>query len=123
MKFQPGNHYAKLGGRPRNARNKLASSVFNDVTAVWNEPVSEGNPLTKGKAAMLAMCRTKPAEFVKAVFGIMPREFVFESVLTDLSDDELFQKLEEYRERRQRLDANQPALIEHVPEDPQNVHC
>jgi hypothetical protein len=43
-------------------------------------------------------------------------------VLTDLSDDELFQKLGEYRERRQRLDANQPALIEHVSEDPQNVH-
>jgi hypothetical protein len=122
MKFQPGNHYAKLGGRPRNARNKLASSVFNDVMAVWNEPVSEGSPLTKGKAAMLAMCRTRPAEFVKAVFGIMPKEFVVESVLTDLTDDELFQKLEEYRERRQRLDENQPALIEHVPEDPQNVH-
>ena len=119
-RFEQGNTLSK--GRPRGARNKLAGSVFNDVMAVWNEPVSEGNPLTKGKAAMLAMCRTRPAEFVKAVFGIMPREFVFESVLTDLSDDELFQKLEEYRKRRQHLDTNHPALIEHVPEDPQNVH-
>jgi hypothetical protein len=121
MKFEPGNTFGR-NGRPLGARNKLASAVFNDVMAVWNEPVSEGSSLTKGKAAMLAMCRTKPAEFVKSVFGLMPREFVFESVLTDLSDDELFQKLEEYRERRQRLDANQPALIEHVSEDPQNVH-
>jgi hypothetical protein len=54
-RFEQGNTLSK--GRPRGARNKLASSVFNDVMAVWNEPVSEGNPLTKGKAAMLAMCR------------------------------------------------------------------
>jgi hypothetical protein len=57
MKFEPGNTFG-MNGRPMGARNKFASSVFNDVMAVWNEPVREGNPLTKGKAAMLAMCRT-----------------------------------------------------------------
>jgi hypothetical protein len=52
-RFEPGNSYAKLGGRPRGARNKLASSVFRDVLQFWNEPVKEGSTLTKGNAAML----------------------------------------------------------------------
>src|ERR1700751_4548632 len=77
-RFEPGN---TLGpGRPRGARNKLASNVLRDVLEFWNEPVKEGATLTKGRAALLTAWREKPTELLKAIFNILPREFVFETV-------------------------------------------
>jgi hypothetical protein len=95
-KFEPGN---RLGGRPRGARNRLANRLFEDLLEFWNEPAKEGSTVTKGKAAMLTMWRERPHEFVKFVGSVMPKEFVFENVVTELADDELDRMIETLRER------------------------
>jgi hypothetical protein len=107
--FEPGNSYGK--GRPRGARNKLANSVFQDILQFWNDPTPDGKT-TKGKAALLAMWRERPHEFVKVVATLMPREFLVESVVTELGDDELNNMISLLREQHQRAiqEAATPAL-------------
>jgi hypothetical protein len=97
--FEPGN--ALSVGRPRGSRNRLANSIFQDVLAFWNEPTADGKT-TKGKAALLTMWRERPHDLAKSVFTIMPKEFVFESIVTELTDDELDRMIEMFREQ-QRL--------------------
>jgi hypothetical protein len=97
MRFEPGNTLSK--GRPRGARNKLASRVLADLLAVWDEPITEGSALTRGKAALRLMSRERPHDFAKLYAGIMPREFWVESIATDLADDELDRMIEMLRER------------------------
>jgi hypothetical protein len=121
MKFQKGNSIGRAG-KPRGTRNKLAATVFEDVLAFWDEPSKEGSDLTKGQAALLSMWRSRPHEFVKVVAGMMPREFVFENVVTELADEELDRMIEMLRERalaareeeRSLDEAAQPKMIEHV---------
>ena len=45
------------------------------------------------------MWRTRPHDFVRSVFAIMPREFIVENVVTELADDELEQMIQMLRER------------------------
>jgi hypothetical protein len=121
MKFEPGNRYAKLGGRPKGARNRLANRVFEDVLEFWNEPAKDGSAVTKGKAAMLTMWRERPHEFVKFVGSVMPKEFLFENVVTELADEELDRMIEMLRERalaareERALDTQVKMIPPHVP--------
>jgi len=122
MKFEPGNSYAKLGGRPRGARNRLANRMFEDLLEFWNEPAKDGRAVTKGKAAMLTMWRERPHEFVKFVGSVMPKEFLFENVVTELADDELDRMIKMLRERalavreEQALDETpQLKMLPHAP--------
>jgi hypothetical protein len=110
MKFQPGNHFAKLGGRPRGARNKLARVVFEDLFDSWTEPVAEGKTLTKGKAALQTLFRERPHEYAKLYLTVMPKEFVFENVATELDDAELHQMIEALREQLRVAQEAPPAL-------------
>jgi hypothetical protein len=52
------------------------SRVSEDVLTHWNEPV-EGRNISKGMAAPEVMRKMKPAEYVKAVLSIMPKELIF----------------------------------------------
>jgi hypothetical protein len=105
---QPGNGY---GGKPRGARNRLAGSVFRDVLAFWDEPVKEGATMTKGQAAFLNMWREKPTEFVKVVAGLMPKEYVFESAISELDDTELDRMIEMLRARALEAREQQPMKV------------
>ena len=87
------------GGRPKGARNRLAAQVFQDVLTHWNEPASEGSAMTKGREVLEAMYREKPNEYVRAVLSIMPKELQIESVMVDMSDDQLDELLVKIRER------------------------
>jgi hypothetical protein len=91
MKFETGNAFAHngKGGRPHGARNRLTVRVFEDMLKHWNEPATEGSPLTKGMAALEIMMREKPNEYVRAVLSIMPKEIAIESVMSDMSDEQL----------------------------------
>jgi hypothetical protein len=117
-KFKPGNDFGRAG-RPRGSRNRLASCVFEDVLKFWNEPTKDGTT-TQGKAALLLMWRERPNEFVKFVGSLMPREFLFENVVTDLADEELERMIEMLRERalaareEHSLDPTQLKMIPHV---------
>jgi hypothetical protein len=77
------------GGRPRGARNRLASHVFDDVLAHWNDPAAPGSSVTKGKEALETMYKEKPNEYVRAVLSLMPKELMIESTMSDMSDDQL----------------------------------
>jgi hypothetical protein len=86
----------------------------------WNEPAKDGSAVTKGKAAMLTMWRERPHEFVKFVGSVMPKEFLFENVVTELADDELDHMIEMLRERalaaredRRALEGPALKVIEH----------
>jgi hypothetical protein len=96
MRFESGN---KLGGRPRGARNKLASRVLQDLLDVWDEPIVEGKTLTRGKAALRIMSRERPSDFAKLYAGIMPREFWVESTVSEMSDSEIDSLIETMRQR------------------------
>jgi len=87
MKFEAGNALGK--GRPRGSRNRLSARIFEDVLAHWNETIP-GRNISKGMAALEMMHREKPADYVKAVLSIMPKELVFsDSTVADLSDDQI----------------------------------
>ena len=88
MRFEDGNKFGK--GRPRGAKNKIASRVLEDLCKVWDEPATDGSAITRGIAALRVMCRTNPADFVKMYSNLVPREYWVESgALAEMKDDEL----------------------------------
>jgi len=88
MKLQPGNTLSR-NGRPRGSRNRLSARIFEDVLSHWNEPI-EGRNITKGIAALEVMRKEKPAEYVKVVTSLLPKELVFsDSTVQDLSDEQI----------------------------------
>jgi hypothetical protein len=76
-------------GRTRGARNWLTVRVFEDVLSHWNEPSGPDASMTKGMAALEIMLKEKPNEYVRAVLSIMPKELQIESVMSDMSDEQL----------------------------------
>lgn len=79
-RFQPGNP-----GKPKGAKNKLAEDFFADMHAAWE---------TSGKAAIAAMIVEKPAEFVKCVAGLVPKDHnITINNADDLSDAELAERI------------------------------
>jgi hypothetical protein len=86
-KFEPGNTHGK--GRRPGSRNRLTARVFEDVLTHWNEPV-EGRNISKGMAALEVMQKEKPAEYVKAVLALLPKELIFgDTAFDDLADDQI----------------------------------
>ena len=74
---------------PQHKFEVLTARVFEDVLAHWNEPV-EGRNISKGMAALEVMQKEKPAEYVKAVLALLPRELVLgDTALDDLADDQI----------------------------------
>jgi len=114
--FQPGNSIGKAG-KPRGTRNRLAVRVLGDLLEVWDEPIKEGSDITRGKAALRIMSKEKPADFAKLYASVMPKEFVFENVVNELSDEDRCLMIEMlYAKARQemQLDDSHMKVIEHV---------
>jgi hypothetical protein len=118
--FQPGNTIGHAG-RPKGAKNRLATTVFADLLDVWDEPVTPGSDITRGRAALRVMSRTHPDHFAKLYAGLLPREFWVESTANQLDDDELDKVIEalrqrviEAREERSLDAASQMKLVEYV---------
>jgi hypothetical protein len=91
--FKPGH-----SGRPLNSRNKLAQQVFTDIFQHWLEPAGNGN-LTKGQAALEILYRENPGGYLKLTASVLPKEFLFESAVSELSNEELDSMIEAIRER------------------------
>jgi hypothetical protein len=120
MRFERGNTIGKAG-RPRGSRNRLANTFLTDLLEIWNEPIKEGSEVRRGPAAMRIMSRERPNEFVKIYASVMPKEFWFDSTVTELDDGELDALIAQMRERllvareEKSLDqAAQMKMIEHV---------
>ena len=52
-------------GRPKGSRNKLTEEFIRDLANTWE---------TMGKAALMTVAWTSPAEFVRVVASLMPRD-------------------------------------------------
>lgn len=68
-------------GRPKGSRPKLAEDFIADLHAAWSE---------KGAAVIDAVIADKPAEFLKVVAGVIPKEVKIDrSAVEDIPDAEL----------------------------------
>jgi hypothetical protein len=92
---------ANPAGRPLGARTRLNKALIEDLYAEWKEG---------GRAALKIMRIEEPAQFVKCALATLPREWLIESVATELSDDELDAQITFIRE--QLAKAQEPLLIE-----------
>jgi hypothetical protein len=86
-------------GRPKGARNRLAARVFDDLFAHWCEPAAPGGNMCKGQEALEALYKEKPGEYLRLTASVLPKEFVFESVVADLDDDQINDLLMALRQR------------------------
>jgi hypothetical protein len=109
--FKPGHNIK--GGRPRGSRNKLAQQVFDDIFRHWCEPA--GGELSKGQAALELLYRERPGEYLRLTASVLPKEFVFESAVTELDDEELDRMIEMLRERALSARKEQTLELKPVP--------
>jgi hypothetical protein len=78
--YKPGQS-GNPAGRPRNARNKISTAFLEALAADFEE---------HGAAAIKIMRMEKPADYVRVIASLMPRELEITSTqLTEVSDDEL----------------------------------
>ena len=77
------------GGRPKGSRNKLNAAFLTDLCEEWREG---------GKEAIRIMRLERPAEFVKTVAYLMPKEMQIEvGPLQEISDERLIEYIETHR--------------------------
>ncbi len=68
-------------GRPKGARTKIGEDFLNDLHEHW-----QGN----GKDAIDRMCQKQPAEYVKVVASLLPKQVeIKESAFEGVSDEQL----------------------------------
>jgi hypothetical protein len=77
--FLPG--HTGMGGRPRGARSKLTTQFLDDLHTTWE---------THGKTALERCAIEEPAQFVRVVAGLLPREANLnveqQTIFADISD-------------------------------------
>jgi hypothetical protein len=104
-KFQPGNPGSP--GRPRGAKNKLQSDFLAALAADFAE---------HGEGVIRIARIEEPVQYLKIVAGLMPKELLMGTAVSDLADDELDNLIEALRERV--LTARQDEALELKPEQP-----
>jgi hypothetical protein len=97
-------------GRPKGARNRLAARVFEDIFAHWCEPAAPGGNLCKGQEALETLYKERPGEYLRLTASVLPKEFVFENVVSDLDDDQIDDLLVALRQRMVEVRATAVAL-------------
>lgn len=97
-------------GRPKGARNRLAARVFEDIFAHWCEPAAPGGNMCKGQEALETLYKEKPGEYLRLTASVLPKEFVFENVVSDLDDDQIDDLLTALRQRMVEVRATAVAL-------------
>jgi hypothetical protein len=90
-RFEKGNYaHQGRGGRPLGSRNKLCRAMLEDLATDWRE----------GGAAAIKMMRIeRPAEYVRVMCSILPKELLFENTATELDDDQLAELIGHIREQ------------------------
>jgi hypothetical protein len=109
VRFQKGNNSSNgKGGRPLGSRTKLCKRLLEDLFADWQEG---------GQAAIKMMRIERPAEYVRVMCSILPKEMLFETgAVSELGDDELDHMITMLRERA--LAARQEQALEISPPQP-----
>jgi hypothetical protein len=99
--FQPGQ-VANPAGRPLGSRTRLNKALIEDLYAEWKEG---------GRDALRIMRIEEPAQFVKCALATLPREWLIQSVTSELDDDELDNMIVRLREQLAKPQS-EPLLIE-----------
>src|SRR5262245_29474912 len=111
MRSVKGQFVQGSSGRPKGARNRLAARVFEDIFAHWCEPAAPGSNMSKGQEALETLYKEKPGEYLRLTASVLPKEFVFENVVSDLDDDQIDDLLTALRQRMvETRAASQPVL-------------
>jgi len=98
--FAPGNP-----GKPQGARNRLAYRVFEDVLVHWCEPVKPGSNVCKGQAALEAVHKDKPADYLRFASALLPKELSIEKATAGMTVgdwDDTIAKIREVLNARER---------------------
>jgi hypothetical protein len=100
--FEPGR--AATGGRRKGARNRISTTFLEALAVDFEE---------HGAAAIKLMRMEKPAEYIKVVASVLPKEFeITENRLMEIDDDTLDIMLDYARRRlADRLDRGEAASI------------
>jgi hypothetical protein len=98
-RFQIGNQIGK-NGRPKGSRNRLSLKVLEEVLG---HALSEipGRDMTKLKAALEVLQKTKPADYVRAVISLLPKELVLSaSAVSEMADEHIEAMIQELYQQR-----------------------
>lgn len=80
-----------IGGRPKGSRNQLGEAFIEDLYAHWKE---------NGKDAIETLYAKFPADYVKVIASILPRDLnVKVSLAESMTDDEIDAAIERYAAR------------------------
>ena len=77
--FEPGKS-PNPGGKPVKARNRLQGDFLREMADDFAE---------NGRLAIVQMRTEKPADYIRAIASLMPKELEITRPLDDVSDDEL----------------------------------
>jgi hypothetical protein len=90
-RFQPGNP-----GRPKGSRNKLGEAFIEDLHAAWQK---------HGMAAIEATIKNQPAQFLKVIVRVVPKDLnLHVSPYDNMTDEQLMERLRGLREQVGDLD-------------------
>jgi hypothetical protein len=117
-KFQSGHSGRPLGARDTRAR--LTKTVFEDMLQHWCEPVTPGSTRRKGQAALEVCFKQSPGEYLRLTASVLPKEFVFESVTSDLNDEQIDELIAALRQRITETRTAPTLLINGVGDEPRH---
>jgi hypothetical protein len=99
-KSPPVEHQFKPGhsgpGRPKGCRNKLGEAFIEDLYAAWEK---------HGMAAIKATIKNQPAQFLKVIVRVLPKDLnLHVSPYDNMTDEQLIARLRVLREQVGDLD-------------------
>jgi hypothetical protein len=83
-RFLPGN--SGFGGRPKGSRNKLNEAFLEAFYGAWDR---------FGAQALIDVAKDDPSTFVRVAASLLPKEYKVESVTSELTDEQLDQRLKQ----------------------------
>jgi hypothetical protein len=105
MRFRPGQPPVPGAGRPLGAKNRLCKQFLNDLLEVWQED---------GRAALRIAVREDPTAFCRMVAGLVPRELLLGSTVSELDDGQIAEMLIELEHLRASPMLIEGKIAEHV---------
>ena len=98
-------HQRSISVRPQwrppegRAQQACSAQVFEDILHHWCTPAAPGSKLCKGAEALETLYKEKPGEYLRLTASVLPREFIFENVTSDLDDEQIDELLLTLRQR------------------------